>query len=249
MPSESRCFLGLPSVGALVDIATLLDVLTRRSSGRSQLVGGFCLGVLQRGVGPLCACRRYELRYYRLAVQMCDFSRAQPILVELRRDIPEYESTKHAMELWETMSFILNTFPNDPDSVVLTEEDGATMSCFCLQRIEGYNDLLRLSFNERKPPYELVKNGGQIPLLFDTLRSSGSEYKGVAVNMAGLPYLDGTGLAIVIYLLRFFHSKNMRVTVYCVESRVIEFIELCRLSQVLNICQTESDSIVMMNSH
>jgi NAD+--dinitrogen-reductase ADP-D-ribosyltransferase len=45
----------------LVDIATLLDVLTRRSSGRSQLVGGFCLGVLQHGVGPLCTCRQYEL--------------------------------------------------------------------------------------------------------------------------------------------------------------------------------------------
>jgi anti-sigma B factor antagonist len=61
----------------------------------------------------------------------------------------------------------------------------------------------------------------------------------MAINLAGVSYIDSSGIASLIEVLREAQDTKKRLVLFGVEGAVLQVLQLTRLTGVFEIAQTE----------
>ena len=80
---------------------------------------------------------------------------------------------------------------------------------------------------------------GSSPALRKTLLNSLKTTNHMAINLAGVSYIDSSGIASLIEVLREAQDTKKRLVLFGVEGAVLQVLQLTRLTGVFEIAQTE----------
>jgi anti-sigma B factor antagonist len=80
---------------------------------------------------------------------------------------------------------------------------------------------------------------GSSPALRKTLLNSLKTTNHMAINLAGVSYIDSSGIASLIEVLREAQDTKKRLVLFGVGGAVFQVLQLTRLTGVFEIAQTE----------
>jgi anti-sigma B factor antagonist len=80
---------------------------------------------------------------------------------------------------------------------------------------------------------------GSSPALRKTLLNSLKTTNHMAINLGGVSYIDSSGIASLIEVLKEAQDTKKRLVLFGVEGAVLQVLQLTRLTGVFEIAQTE----------
>jgi anti-sigma B factor antagonist len=84
---------------------------------------------------------------------------------------------------------------------------------------------------------------GSSPALRKTLLESLNGTKSVAINLSAVKYIDSSGIASLVEVLREARNTNKRLVLFGLNGAVLQVLQLTRLTGVFEICETEAQVI------
>jgi anti-sigma B factor antagonist len=84
---------------------------------------------------------------------------------------------------------------------------------------------------------------GSSPALRKTLLESLNGTKSVAINLSAVKYIDSSGIASLVEVLREARNSNKRLVLFGLTGAVLQVLQLTRLTGVFEICETEAQVI------
>jgi anti-sigma B factor antagonist len=84
---------------------------------------------------------------------------------------------------------------------------------------------------------------GSSPALRKTLLESLNGTKSVAINLSAVKYIDSSGIASLVEVLREARNSNKRLVLFGVTGAVLQVLQLTRLTGVFEICETEEQAL------
>lgn len=84
---------------------------------------------------------------------------------------------------------------------------------------------------------------GSSPALRKTLLDSLKATKHMAINLAGVSYIDSSGIASLVEVLRAAQDAKKKLVLFGVGGAVLQVLQLTRLTGVFEILQTEEQVI------
>ncbi len=84
---------------------------------------------------------------------------------------------------------------------------------------------------------------GSSPALRKTLLESLNGAKSVAINLSAVKYIDSSGIASLVEVLRAARNTNKRLVLFGLTGAVLQVLQLTRLTGVFEICETEAQVI------
>ena len=84
---------------------------------------------------------------------------------------------------------------------------------------------------------------GSSPALRKTLLDSLKTTKHMAINLAGVSYIDSSGIASLVEVLRAAQDAKKKLVLFGVGGAVLQVLQLTRLTGVFEILQTEEQVI------
>ena len=84
---------------------------------------------------------------------------------------------------------------------------------------------------------------GSSPALRKTLLDSLSGTKSVAINLSAVKYIDSSGIASLVEVLREARNSNKRLVLFGLTGAVLQVLQLTRLTGVFEICETEEQAL------
>ena len=80
---------------------------------------------------------------------------------------------------------------------------------------------------------------GSSPALRKTLLETLNGTKSVAINLSAVRYIDSSGIASLVEVLREARNSEKRLVLFGVTGAVLQVLQLTRLTGVFEICETE----------
>ena len=80
---------------------------------------------------------------------------------------------------------------------------------------------------------------GSSPALRKTLLNSLKTTSHMAINLGGVSYIDSSGIASLVEVLKEAQNTKKRLVLFGVEGAVLQVLQLTRLTGVFEIAQTE----------
>ena len=80
---------------------------------------------------------------------------------------------------------------------------------------------------------------GSSPTLRKTLFDSLKDTKHLAINLSGVSYIDSSGIASLVEVLRAAQDSKKRLVLFGVGGAVLQVLQLTRLTGVFEILDTE----------
>jgi anti-sigma B factor antagonist len=80
---------------------------------------------------------------------------------------------------------------------------------------------------------------GSSPALRKTLLNSLKTTKHMAINLGGVSYIDSSGIASLVEVLKEAQNTKKRLVLFGVGGAVLQVLQLTRLTGVFEIAQTE----------
>ena len=84
---------------------------------------------------------------------------------------------------------------------------------------------------------------GSSPALRKTLLESLNGTKSVAINLSAVKYIDSSGIASLVEVLRAARNSNKRLVLFGLTGAVLQVLQLTRLTGVFEICETEEQAL------
>src|SRR5579871_6029264 len=84
---------------------------------------------------------------------------------------------------------------------------------------------------------------GSSPVLRKTLLESLNGTKSVAINLSAVKYIDSSGIASLLEVLKEARNSNKRFVLFGVSGAVLQVLQLTRLTGVFEICETEEQAL------
>jgi len=84
---------------------------------------------------------------------------------------------------------------------------------------------------------------GSSPALRKTLLESLNGTKRVAINLSAVKYIDSSGIASLVEVLREARNSNKRLVLFGLTGAVLQVLQLTRLTGVFEICETEEQAL------
>jgi anti-sigma B factor antagonist len=84
---------------------------------------------------------------------------------------------------------------------------------------------------------------GSSPALRKTLLESLNGTKSVAINLSAVKYIDSSGIASLVEVLREARNSNKRLVLFGLTGAVLQVLQLTRLTGVFEICETEEQAL------
>ena len=84
---------------------------------------------------------------------------------------------------------------------------------------------------------------GSSPALRKTLLESLKGTKSVAINLSAVKYIDSSGIASLVEVLREARNSEKRLVLFGVTGAVLQVLQLTRLTGVFEICETEEQAL------
>ncbi len=84
---------------------------------------------------------------------------------------------------------------------------------------------------------------GSSPALRKTLLESLNGTKSVAINLSAVKYIDSSGIASLVEVLREARNSNKRLVLFGLTGAVLKVLQLTRLTGVFEICETEEQAL------
>lgn len=84
---------------------------------------------------------------------------------------------------------------------------------------------------------------GSSPALRKTLLESLKGAKSVAINLSAVKYIDSSGIASLVEVLREARNSEKRLVLFGVTGAVLQVLQLTRLTGVFEICETEEQAL------
>ena len=84
---------------------------------------------------------------------------------------------------------------------------------------------------------------GSSPALRKTLLESLNGTKTVAINLSAVKYIDSSGIASLVEVLRAARNSNKRLVLFGLTGAVLQVLQLTRLTGVFEICETEEQAL------
>ena len=84
---------------------------------------------------------------------------------------------------------------------------------------------------------------GSSPLLRKTLLESLKGTKSVAVNLSAVKYIDSSGIASLLEVLKEARNSKKRLVLFGLTAAVLQVLQLTRLTGVFEICETEEQAL------
>ena len=84
---------------------------------------------------------------------------------------------------------------------------------------------------------------GSSPVLRKTLMDSLKATKHLAINLGGVSYIDSSGIASLVEVLREAQNTKKRLVLFGVAGAVFQVLQLTRLTGVFEIAQTEEQAL------
>ncbi len=84
---------------------------------------------------------------------------------------------------------------------------------------------------------------GTSPALRKTLFESMKAAERVAINLAGVNYIDSSGIASLLEILKEARNSNKRLILFGLTAAVRQVLQLTHLTGVFNIRETEAQAI------
>jgi anti-sigma B factor antagonist len=84
---------------------------------------------------------------------------------------------------------------------------------------------------------------GTSPALRKTLLESLKQVQRVIINMAGVKYIDSSGIASLLEVLQDARNSKRRVVLFGLTNSVLQVLQLTRLTGVFEICESESQAL------
>ena len=81
------------------------------------------------------------------------------------------------------------------------------------------------------------------PVLRKTMLESLKLADRLAINLAAVKYIDSSGIASLLEVLKEARSKSKRLVLFGLTSGVREVLQLTRLTGVFEICETEDAAL------
>jgi anti-sigma B factor antagonist len=82
---------------------------------------------------------------------------------------------------------------------------------------------------------------GSSPALRKTLLDSLKVTKHMAINLGGVSYIDSSGIASLVEVLREAQDTKKRLVLFGVGGAVLQVLQLTRLTGIFEIVQTEEE--------
>jgi anti-sigma B factor antagonist len=80
---------------------------------------------------------------------------------------------------------------------------------------------------------------GSSPVLRKTLLDSLKSTKHMAINLSGVSYIDSSGIASLVEVLKEAQDTKKRLVLFGIGGAVLQVLQLTRLTGVFEIVQTE----------
>lgn len=84
---------------------------------------------------------------------------------------------------------------------------------------------------------------GSSPALRKTLLDSLKGTDHVAVNLSSVKYIDSSGIASLLEVLKEARKLKKRVVLFGLTTAVLQVLQLTRLTGVFEICETEEQAV------
>src|SRR5271154_1960601 len=84
---------------------------------------------------------------------------------------------------------------------------------------------------------------GSSPALRKTLMDALKATKFVAINLSAVKYIDSSGIASLLEVLKEARDSKKRLILYGLTGAVLQVLQLTRLTGVFEICETEEQAI------
>jgi anti-sigma B factor antagonist len=84
---------------------------------------------------------------------------------------------------------------------------------------------------------------GSSPALRKTLLESLNGAKSVAINLSAVKYIDSSGIASLVEVLREARNSEKRLVLFGVTGAVLQVLQLTRLTGIFEICETEEQAL------
>ena len=84
---------------------------------------------------------------------------------------------------------------------------------------------------------------GSSPALRKTLLQALKDTNRLAINLAGVKYMDSSGIASLLEILKEARNEKKRFTLFGLTEGVREVLQLTRLTTVFEIQETEDDVV------
>jgi anti-sigma B factor antagonist len=84
---------------------------------------------------------------------------------------------------------------------------------------------------------------GSSPALRKTLLETLNGTKSVAINLSAVRYIDSSGIASLVEVLREARNSEKRLVLFGVTGAVLQVLQLTRLTGVFEICETEEQAL------
>lgn len=84
---------------------------------------------------------------------------------------------------------------------------------------------------------------GSSPALRKTLLESLNGTKSVAINLSAVKYIDSSGIASLVEVLREARNSEKRLVLFGVTGAVLQVLQLTRLTGIFEICETEEQAL------
>ncbi|HEY6375998.1 MAG TPA: STAS domain-containing protein [Edaphobacter sp.] len=84
---------------------------------------------------------------------------------------------------------------------------------------------------------------GSSPALRKTLLESLNGTKSVAINLSAVRYIDSSGIASLVEVLREARNAEKRLVLFGVTGAVLQVLQLTRLTGIFEICETEEQAL------
>jgi len=84
---------------------------------------------------------------------------------------------------------------------------------------------------------------GNSPALRKTLMESLKESKSLAINLSAVKYIDSSGIATLLEVLKEARNSEKRFVLFGLTGAVLQVLQLTRLTGVFEICETEEQAL------
>ncbi len=84
---------------------------------------------------------------------------------------------------------------------------------------------------------------GSSPALRKTLLDSLKATKHVAINLSAVKYIDSSGIASMLEVLKAARDSEKRLVLFGLTGAVLQVLQLTRLTRVFEICETEEQAL------
>ncbi len=122
------------------------------------------------------------------------------------------------------------------------------MCHFELTTIQGHGDLLRLSVKGNEYDVFLGQNKDELPKLYEGLFQEAGPFKGVAVNMENIDFMDESGQGLFMWVMQFFRKQQVIASIYGLNKLLKSLFELTRMDRIWGVYPSESLVVQMLEA-